>query len=483
MCQGMNFTYLDCIHPICVPCFKDYAHKEFPNMKCLKCKEPISEFQKRAILGKEEFSEIEQNFLMGVIGTTVTCVNNQCREQIVFEKGNVDYNTKDEKGSKLSKQSAESYANNRCRCASCKIDFCVSCKTSPYHIGKTCEEHITYVTAKRCRYDNIVITNSNRGPAGDVCNNPECILQYDISCPKKLKCGHHCFGVKGESKCPPCLYKDCPEYVNIFDQEADSYCNICYTEGFVNSPIVRLGCNHIFHYKCIEAKLKKKWVGPKITFNHGLCPQCNAWMEFPYNPDLQEAIKETRALYDTIAKMAIERLKFEGLEKDERLKDPNSSWYKKDLEFALHKISYYMCYVCSKPYFAGMRECRGGPGDNNNPNREYDPKDLICGAHANIAGVAGTSDCKTHGKDFIEYKCKFCCNISSWFCWGTTHFCEDCHARQCKGDYVSKYERSKLPKCPGINKCPLKIKHSENGEEFALGCSVCRNHSENVKNF
>lgn len=467
-----------------MPCFANYAERDFPNMKCNKCKSPISENLKREILGAAKYEQIEQKFMQNFLGNTVTCVNVNCNTQISFETGNVDYNAKDEKGNKLSKEAAEHYANNRGRCPYCKIDFCVTCKTTPYHIGKTCEEHTNFVAADRCRYDNVVITGANRGPSRNVCNSDECIGLFKISCPKKLQCAHACFGVKGEVKCPGCLDKDCNSYVSLYDQTSDSYCNICYTEGLGNAPVVQLSCDHILHYKCVEARLKKKWVGPKITFNHALCPQCNQWMDCPNNPDLQSLIKETKVLYDNIIKMVTERVKFEGLDKDPRLKDPNSGWYGKELEFALHKISYYMCYVCGKPYFAGLRECRGGPGDNNNnPNRDYDPKDLVCGAHANIAGVAGVSECKTHGKDFIEYKCKFCCNISSWFCWGSTHFCEDCHARQCKGDYVSKYEKAKLPKCLGTDKCPMKVRHPENGEEFALGCSVCRNNGDNVRNF
>ena len=30
------------------------------------------------------------------------------------------------------------------------------------------------------------------------------------------------------------------------------------------------------------------------------------------------------------------------------------------------------------------------------------------------------------GRDF---KCKYCCSIALFFCWGTTHFCNDCHNR------------------------------------------------------
>jgi len=248
---------------------------------------------------------------------------------------------------------------------------------------------------------------------------------------------------------------------------------------------VLLGCNHFIHFKCIETRLSKKWIGPKITFSHCLCPQCNKWVSAPNVPELESIIKENINLYEDICKKAVERLKFEGLQNDPKLTDPNSKWYKNELAYALNRLSYYLCYECKKPYFAGLRECGDGPNANNNennPNREYDPKDLICGAHVNNYGVAGITDCKTHGKEFIEYKCKFCCNIASWFCWGNTHFCEDCHARQCKGDYVSKYTRDKLPKC-NVSKCPVKVKHPENGEEFALGCSVCRNNTENIKNF
>ena len=106
--------------------------------------------------------------------------------------------------------------------------------------------------------------------------------------------------------------------------------------------------------------------------------------------------------------MSLKRLKFEDLDKDKRLTDPNSKWYNKKLEFALKRLSYYMCYVCKKPYFAGRRECGDGPGVNNeDPNYKFDPKDLVCGKDANLSGVAGVTECKKHGKDFIEYKCRF----------------------------------------------------------------------------
>lgn len=85
------------------------------------------------------------------------------------------------------------------------------------------------------------------------------------------------------------------------------------------------------------------------------------------------------------------------------------------------------------------------------------------------------------------------CNISSWFCWGNTHFCESCHTKQvrpkakCKhniplilflfqvaGDYMTKKKPADLPKCPGSKECPLKGNHPPPGSEVCIGCAMCR---------
>jgi E3 ubiquitin-protein ligase MYCBP2 len=111
--------------------------------------------------------------------------------------------------------------------------------------------------------------------------------------------------------------------------------------------------------------------------------------------------------------------------------------------------------------------------------KDFKPEELVC---ANCCDIPA-EDCPKHGKEFIEFKCKFCCSIAQWFCWGTTHFCDSCHKRQCAGDYVSKYTKDKLPKCSGKKECPLKADHKANGDECSLGCSVCRNMKENAREF
>ena len=488
MCCGTieDLLPLECCHMICNRCFLGLAEKDVNSITCKKsnCNEKVQYQYLQMILGEEKLTQLEKmsvDKIVNEFGQRHNCPG--CGELIIFEVGKVDYKIKDEKNQIISNQAAECYAQNRCKCPRCQKEFCINCNFSPFHLGKTCEEQRRFKEAKKCKYCNSEIKSNNQGPSNNVCKAEECVVAFNTACPKKLLCGHQCYGTKFDKTCPPCLNKSCESYVNLYDQQEDDYCNICFAEGLGSAPIILFKCNHYVHYKCADLCLKKKYIGPKITFNHMKCPTCKNQMDCPNTAPIQLQINENKQLYDLIVKMSLERLKFEGLEKDPLLIEKSSAYYNKPIDFALKKLSYYMCYECKKPYFAGLRDCRGGPDDDNNPNREYNQKDLVCGAHANIAGVAGITDCPKHGKDFIEYKCRFCCNISSWFCWGTTHFCEDCHAKQCKGDYVSKYAKDKLPKCPGTDKCPIKTRHPDNGDEYALGCSVCRNASDNHKNF
>ena len=478
-----NILYLECVHPICYDCFEKEAKKDLFEMKCKICNKQISDQLKKDVL-QDKFEQLEKIALMKVLGgDLVKCPYPDCGEQNVFEPGNVDYNVKDASGKLLSRQAAENYAKNRCRCGFCRRDFCKQCGLMPYHLGKTCEEYKHHEQAKKCRFCDTEIKGNNMGPDDDVCNSSDCRERYRISCKKKLRCGHKCFGVNGERNCPPCLDKECKQYGGQFDQDKDAYCPICYTEGLGSSPIVVTSCGHYMHYQCIKKRLETKWIGPKITFNHCLCPSCNKWFDIDNVPELQKMINENKKLYESIKEMALKRLKFEDLDKDPRLTDPKSPWFGKKVEFAMKRLSYYMCFVCKKPYFAGRRECGNDPNMNNDdPNKNYNPADCVCGKDANLSGVAGKTNCPKHGKDFIEYKCKFCCKIASWFCWGTTHFCEDCHKRQCNGDYISKYPKERLPKC-NKSTCEVGGNHPPNGEEYALGCSICRNNAENDKGF
>ena len=53
--------------------------------------------------------------------------------------------------------------------------------------------------------------------------------------------------------------------------------------------------------------------------------------------------------------------------------------------------------------------------------------------------------CPKHGSDFMVYKCRYCCSVAVFFCFGTTHFCNQCHN---DFQHVIKIPKTSLPHCP-----------------------------------
>jgi len=166
-------------------------------------------------------------------------------------------------------------------------------------------------------------------------------------------------------------------------------------------------------------RIKGRWNGPRITFAFLDCPACNQKLEAPHCPFLEEELREPRQLYDIVLAKALERAAVEGIDKDEELKNQNSIFFNNLKAYSMHELAFFMCFKCKQPYYGGRRACGG--------NQNFKPEDLICGSCVALRLGAGVADCQKHGKDFIEFKCRYCCKIALWFCFGSTHFCDNCH--------------------------------------------------------
>jgi RCR-type E3 ubiquitin transferase len=59
-----------------------------------------------------------------------------------------------------------------------------------------------------------------------------------------------------------------------------------------------------------------------------------------------------------VKKKSLERAKFEGIDKHDRLKDPNDRYYNKLPEYSMFKLAYYQCYKCKTAYFGGLKDCQ-----------------------------------------------------------------------------------------------------------------------------
>ena len=86
--------------------------------------------------------------------------------------------------------------------------------------------------------------------------------------------------------------------------------------------------------------------------------------------------------------------------------------------------------------------------------------------------VSGKACKKGHGDDEMEYKCRYCCDVAVWFCFGTTHFCDKCHTAWVRDQ--PDWEDFPPKKTCTRKTCPLRVDHPDHGKEFCLGCAICR---------
>lgn len=340
--------------------------------------------------------------------------------------------------------------------------------------------HSAFPSTGTCRFCGAT-GNSGLLAIGNVCSEPECQSYASTACSKIHPCGHLCGGVKDEETCLPCLH-GCST-TTALKQDADDMCMICFTEALSSAPAIQLGCGHVFHHHCCQSILHRRWPGPRITFTFSQCPICKVPMS---HPSLEDLLKPIRSLWEDVKKKALMRLEYEGLIKSDGARgDP--------ITFSMERYAYYVCCKCAKAYYGGEARCdveaaaasAGAAGaDRRSSNRhgqnveqEYDPNELVCGG---CSDVSRAQMCPKHGTDFLEYKCRYCCSVAVFFCFGTTHFCDACH-----NDFrmVTNMVKDELPHCPAGprgrqlegTECPLHVKHPPTGEEFALGCGICRN--------
>lgn len=154
---------------------------------------------------------------------------------------------------------------------------------------------------------------------------------------------------------------------------------------------------------------------------------------------LDDLLTPIHELYKDVRRKALMRLEYEGLHNTEAIIAPGTKFHNDPALYAMDRYAYYVCYKCSKAYYGGEARCDAEIGEN------YDPTELVCGA---CSDVARAQMCPKHGTDFLEYKCRYCCSVAVFFCFGTTHFCNPCH-----DDFqrVTNLPKNELPSCPAGN--------------------------------
>ena len=483
ICQkfGARMCNVECQHNACFRCIEKHVLKGHETNKwsqvLVDC--PIDGCNNLLMQIYLQYLDIEFNIMKDIVATQeflrnneqrITCV--KCKEIFIPEIGNID-DIKPNDNNQMTNETKEHYIKNRFRCVKCRTVFCGSCNTIDYHIGFTCQQYKEYKAKRRCRFcddilnkDALSVVHYNTygielgdGIQKQVCKKRKCTKKSQLSCDKILNCGHNCIGIRG-NKCLPCVHTECTG-------EDKMICCLCRESLFV-APTILLECGHYFHLNCIKSQLKYKHDKQTlyISFGHLQCPQCRKDIKWENMDKKYLKFFKKRA---KIAKKAVARLRADGITEENipELNDKNSPYYLNIQKYALDTILFYTCNVCKEMYYGGRKEC------NANFNNRGSQEDQICGGCQNNGNV-----CRKHDPKNILYKCRFCCAVSSFYCWGSCHFCIKCHERQMNGEFLDKIDPSKLPKCQGIGKCPSGGNHIPNGTGEWSFCLTCLNNQK-----
>jgi len=146
------------------------------------------------------------------------------------------------------------------------------------------------------------------------------------------------------------------------------------------------------------------------------------------------------------------RLEYEGLSRSEAAAaDPAA--------YAMSRYAYYVCSRCGKAYYGGEAQCEA---EGAAAGGQFDPSELVCGGCSDVSRAQvenhhyrlhHQASLSTHfnrcarstEQTTLEYKCRYCCSVAVFFCFGTTHFCSACH-----DDFqrVANLPKTELPHCP-----------------------------------
>jgi len=255
----------------------------------------------------------------------------------------------------------------------------------------------------------------------------------------------------------------------------DDVCRLCRTEDLSRAPSVRLECNHVFHYHCLQRRLRQKWNGSRIRFD---CLNCILCKQEMYHPFLIKQMNEIANLYAIVCVKTKQNLMINNMTNDRGIRDATSMYFNDPLRYGLASFAYYQCSLCQKVYYGGKRATNDDRTETH-PHRHA----VSVGAPGSIeVGLEAEYVCYDCSKlpsssyrcvvpahrECQRWKCRYCCNEAVWFCGGVTHYCDRCH-----GTPV-------VTNCAGGDNCPLKVSHPPNGtREFSLGCLICPTKSSN----
>ncbi|CAB9520286.1 protein ligase MYCBP2 [Seminavis robusta] len=264
-------------------------------------------------------------------------------------------------------------------------------------------------------------------------------------------------------------------------QDESTDCAICL--GLLSDPemeVIELTtCGHRWHLECLKEQLAQAQPNPaqRLVLTGCRCAKCGSVCE---HPKLEHLTRQTDALREKVDAVIREQL-------EDKSKNDLAA-----LEDARRKYAVYLCSHCREPYFGGTIACA------DTAEGEVPPDERLCVACAPQQQQQAQCRHPLEHRGHHIWKCRYCCKVATHICYGTVHFCDDCHDRN--SERVEMIRRQQLRQretrttdhqppsclspipCPGGDACPFPKKegqtHHENGKaascEQAYGCGWCQ---------
>lgn len=243
-------------------------------------------------------------------------------------------------------------------------------------------------------------------------------------------------------------------------QDTSEDCAICLNALF-SAETITLACGHRWHLDCLSQQLRVAQPSPaqRILFTGCRCAKCGVYCE---HEQLANLTRRTDELRKKVNGLILEQIQ---MDHPPELQDESSK-----LEYGYQKMAFYLCCSCKEPYFGGTIEC--------DAEHELPPSDRLCVA----CQPQTTCHSPMDHRGSLVWKCRYCCQPSKYVCYGTMHFCQDCHDRN--SELVSRTlsgppNLNALP-CPGESCAfpkPRGCTHHNNGSTAAseqiYHCAAC----------
>lgn len=295
-----------------------------------------------------------------------------------------------------------------------------------------------------CRFCEKPFENADKlTPEIRVCSNPECRKNLVEACLHICECGHPCCGTRGER-----------EHIGCGECGFD-VCSVC-GDPLNIAPTIKLSCSHFCHKRCAQEIISTCPREGLINFPICKQPGCGCVIESPLIDS-----KFFVDLHKKVESMMPKLIEEENIRGNEHVLNENDpDYYGKPEKFAWDNFLFFICQKCGDPYFGGLKNC----GEEIDKDAEF-----ICEKCSRV----GFASCPIHNNDFMVYKCFFCCKPATFHCWGTTHFCNECHK------HPDKVLKGPNVQCDG--NCQF-APHPPNGTRKYFGyCRLCESQKKRYK--